>query len=927
MTDSTSATPARTGWVPLALAVGVGTFMVLAKVHKAVLDADSVWRAPVLLGEDLAFAGAVILGTAAMLGLCRPSWVRGIVAILVTLLLAALGTVAVFEHGFYLVTGILLDAYIVGNTAVQLEAVAEVIASEIPPWVWVALAFPFAFALALPLFHQRAPVRWLARRIEAQRTRHTAAVVCVAVLLGVLLHALGTSGERLAANPFVGFARDGITMARAGLYVVGPIAESIPPPLTIRATQSTRRHNVVLVVLESMAAGRTSLTDPSLRTTPFLESLARKGRLVETGYGVVPHTSKALVSVHCGVFPYFSPATLEANPGHLPGPCLAQLLADQGYATAFFQPAEEHYERRAELVAAFGFETFRGKESLVAEGFDESSYFGWEDDAMLEPAVRWAQEQEPPFFLSLLTLTSHHPYSVPVGFPRTKYSPTPELDDYLNTIAYTDRFVSRLYGRLEAAGLIEDTVFVVVGDHGEGFGEHGRRQHDAVIYEEGLRVPMIVVGPDTGTPGTPIEGLRQIIDVTPTILDALGYQLGGEIPGRSLLSTPGHEVLYFDCYFYGYCSALREGDRKYVYHYGRRPDEVYDLASDPAERRELIRLGESSAARMKGAAARMRRVKTETNAVYRALGRSRRKTLVHRTRPADVGTEVGAVLAGQVRVVGWEMTPQRIEAGGHAVITVVYEALETPDPQWSLFLHLDGPSFQNLDHIPAEGTYPVSDWEAGEFILDRYVLVTRPDTPVGRYRLRVGLWNSDRSRTERRAEVTLADGTAPIDRRVTLGTLDIIPRAIDVDRFVLSRAPPDARLDVRFGEAITLLDTAIDKVRIKGGLKTTVTYTFRAEATPPDDWRMVVWLDGPTPRRLPHVPVRGAYPLSMWEPGQVVIDRHEIITHTRDRLGEYRVLLGIERGPLGAPVRVEATGPGVVLDEGRVEAARYMLVR
>ena len=84
---------------------------------------------------------------------------------------------------------------------------------------------------------------------------------------------------------------------------------------------------------------------------------------------------------------------------------------------------------------------------------------------------------------------------------------------------------------------------MIVGDHGELFGEHGQFQHGASLYEEALRVPILLLGPDTGPPGEPIPGLRSLVDVAPTVLDWVGVQREGGASGlrhgRSLLLPRG----------------------------------------------------------------------------------------------------------------------------------------------------------------------------------------------------------------------------------------------------------------------------------------------------------------------------------------------------------------------------------------------------
>lgn len=353
--------------------------------------------------------------------------------------------------------------------------------------------------------------------------------------------------------------------------------------------------NVVLVAIESTRWSATTPYAPSLATTPFLDGLAKGGVQVKTAYTVVPHTTKALVPMHCGVYPKLVKSIIEPDEGAIPTDCLARRLAKAGYGTYFIQPARASFERREGLVKNFGFADFDSKETLPTEGFDESSYFGFEDDVMLAPALEWIDAQTCPFFLGVLTLTSHHDYGIPEGFPTAVYSDVETFNNYLNTVAYTDRFVGKLHAGLAERGLLEETIFVVVGDHGEAFGEHGRNQHDNVIWEEGLRVPLLLSGPGVGAPRV-LEGLYQTLDIPPTIERLLGLDLGpSDYVGVDILSSPGHSRLYHSCWFDQRCMAMREGTRKVVYHYDLYPTAVYDLAADPGETVNVIAEGENQA--------------------------------------------------------------------------------------------------------------------------------------------------------------------------------------------------------------------------------------------------------------------------------------------------------------------------------------------
>jgi len=702
-------------------------------------------------------------------------------------------------------------------------------------------------------------------------------------------------------------------------------------PAQLRDGGEARAKNVMLVVLESTGASRTSVYNPKLTTTPALQALAKRGAVVERAYTSVPHTTKALVSLHCGMYPKFSPGTEEAKFGAIPGACLARLLRDQGFATAYFQTAEEDYERRADLVNEFGFEDFYGKESLDGEGFDEASYFGWEDDVMVEPVLKWIDEhKDQRWYLSMLTLTAHHPYAVPAGWDMRKYAPTKAKNDYLNAVAYVDRTLEKLMAGLDARGVLDDTTLIVVGDHGEGFGEHGRSQHDAVIYEEGIHIPMVVAGAGVA-PGSRIQGLRQNIDVLSTFVDVLGLRpMSGRFDGKSLLSdAKGHDSVVVSCHYKNYCMALLEDDdRKTIFHYKHRGPEVFDLAADPGEKRNLLGKGETQRKKVNDAIDLMQSVFARNNKRYRARTKTRVERFVTKEVPDGIAHPMQVRLGDHTELLGVTVDPPVIEAGDQLVFTTYYRVTKKPGHGWRTFHHIRGPQRMRGDHTPIDGAYPVDRWKKGDIIEDRFAISTRPDTLPGTYSVATGMWKK-KPKSIRAKAVDVKNGNHHFkDDRVPVPGFRIIRPRVDTARFIHDAMPDVSGLtpvNALLGDSVRLHAVGIDKPRIKGGLKTTLTYVFEVlKPLPPG--RFFVDFKGPTKvKRLWHVPVSGTHPPEKWQPGQFIVDHHEIITHTRHRLGDYDVLLGFNGGDGLLPI--VADGDAAVVDENRVQVGTYKLTR
>jgi lipoteichoic acid synthase len=225
------------------------------------------------------------------------------------------------------------------------------------------------------------------------------------------------------------------------------------------------------------------------------------------------------------------------------------------------------------------------------DGFQITNTFGFEDDIMLDPSEQWlSQHKGEPFLAQYLTGTGHYGYEcVPNRYGYEHFSDDEEYDRYQNCLRYLDHFLENLFDQYKRLGLYEDTIFVLYGDHGEGFKEHGRDMHGDTIWDEGLKVPLIIHDPKRFQNGERVKGLSSQIDVLPTVVEMLGYKVeNGEYPGYSLLHPlPAERTLRFSCISERKCLASIRGNEKYIYHYDDQPEEFYDLSKDPLEKRNL----------------------------------------------------------------------------------------------------------------------------------------------------------------------------------------------------------------------------------------------------------------------------------------------------------------------------------------------------
>jgi arylsulfatase A-like enzyme len=235
-----------------------------------------------------------------------------------------------------------------------------------------------------------------------------------------------------------------------------------------------------------------------------------------------------------------------------------------------------------------GFALSLTAERLDLSGYERVNYFAWEDDALIEPTRQWLRRARGRRrFAFYLTSAAHHDYRVPSHVPLQRFAEDEKRNRYLNAVAYQDGFLGRLLDVYREEGVAERTLFVVIGDHGEAFGEHGRTLHDHVIYDEAIRVPLLLHG--AGLAPERRSAVVSQLDLLPTVAELLGFRIrGGSYEGESLFARGPESVVYSACFYSERCIARVDRHRKIVSHFDHGAPEAYAISEDPGEIRDLF---------------------------------------------------------------------------------------------------------------------------------------------------------------------------------------------------------------------------------------------------------------------------------------------------------------------------------------------------
>lgn len=289
------------------------------------------------------------------------------------------------------------------------------------------------------------------------------------------------------------------------------------------------RPSIVLVSIDALRADHLGAYGYHRPTSPTLDALAARGARFTWAFTSCPSTRCAIPSLLTGRYA----STLGTGDERDRIANLGQVLRDAGWNTAAITCCERFSLARRELS---GFSTIDASADAVRMRRSGQS----NADVVIDAALDWlnGRDRAAPFFLWIHLYDPHHPYEAPAG---TSFGAR-DIDRYDTEIEYVDRELARLLDVLEPS-----TIVAVTADHGDEFGEHGIRFHARSLYNQVIRVPLIIAGGDI--PARVVAEPVSIVDIMPTLLELAGVAGPRGMNGVSLVGalrgepTPARPVL------------------------------------------------------------------------------------------------------------------------------------------------------------------------------------------------------------------------------------------------------------------------------------------------------------------------------------------------------------------------------------------------
>jgi len=350
--------------------------------------------------------------------------------------------------------------------------------------------------------------------------------------------------------------------------------------------------NILLVTLDTTRADHLGSYGYTRARTRHMDRLAAEGVRFEWAFSPAPITLPAHASLLTGLYPFAHGVRNNGN-FYLSDKfeTLTTVLRGRGYRTAAFV-SSFILDRRYGLNR--GFETYDDRmEGESAQILNlEAERRG---DRTALALGRWLEQQSQtpaaPFFAWLHLYDPHEPYAPPPPF-RQAFADAP----YDGEIAFDDAIVASVVDKLGQIGLLDRTLITIIGDHGESLGDHGEETHTMFVYDSAIRVPLILWRPGLLPAGIVVGEPVRLTDLAPTLLDLVGAPPLKTADGRSLRPLIGGRspvpppaiyaetlmpLLYMN---WAPLRAIRAERWKFI---DAPTPELYDLATDPAERRNV----------------------------------------------------------------------------------------------------------------------------------------------------------------------------------------------------------------------------------------------------------------------------------------------------------------------------------------------------
>lgn len=444
-----------------------------------------------------------------------------------------------------------------------------------------------------------------------------ALILLLSLVTGAVLSRLQRRGRRAA--PLVAWCG---AVAVLLLFTAGAFTTYDGPPsrqITATIADDDPHPNVLLVTIDTLRVDFLSCYGHPWIETPVTDALAAEGVLFETAISQAPSTTPSHCSILTSLYPFDHDAE-NGSPMRAGLVTLTEVLRANGYETSAFTSAtttrsintglQHGFDRYVDSLVTwstlFSADEFQHLLLFYVAGINQGSQIP--GNVVTDRALDWLEHRSnKPFFTWLHYFDPHTPYGSPApvhgmyaGKAGSERPMARERELYAEDVTFTDLQLGRFVDALKRKGLFDNTIIVVVSDHGEAFGEtHDdliERGHGHFLYDVTQHVPLLIKPAGAARPGRRVAEQVSLVDIAPTVLSLLRIKIPEEFVGSPLdelldgrpFSHAGRDAYSFNITAVGslYMQqlAVRSPQWKYIVIPSMKRSELYNLIEDPTER-------------------------------------------------------------------------------------------------------------------------------------------------------------------------------------------------------------------------------------------------------------------------------------------------------------------------------------------------------